>query len=127
MPDAGGTWALPRLVGAARARGLAMLAEPLNAEKAEAWGLIWKVVDDDKFEAEVAAVAGRLANAATYGIALTKRALAQSTTNTLADNSTSSATCNAWPAPRPMPQKGIRAFLREAPAEVHRQGAESKK
>ena len=65
IPDAGGTWALPRLVGAARARGLAMLAEPLTAEKAEAWGLIWKCVDDDKLAAEVAAVAGRLAAAPT--------------------------------------------------------------
>ena len=64
IPDAGGTWALPRLVGAARARGLAMLAEPLSAEKAEAWGLIWKCVDDDKLEAEVAAVAGKLARGA---------------------------------------------------------------
>ena len=47
VPDAGGTWLLPRLVGQARARGLALLAEPLPAEKAEAWGLIWKAVDDD--------------------------------------------------------------------------------
>ena len=46
VPDGGGTWLLPRLVGQARARGLALLAEPLSAEKAEQWGLIWKVVDD---------------------------------------------------------------------------------
>ena len=46
VPDSGGTWILPRLVGDARARGLALLAEPLPAEKAEHWGLIWKCVDD---------------------------------------------------------------------------------
>src|SRR5215475_15848780 len=46
IPDCGGTWFLPRLVGSARARGLAMLAEPLPADKAEAWGLIWKTLDD---------------------------------------------------------------------------------
>src|SRR3954452_9301309 len=46
IPDGGGTWVLPRLVGQARARGLTLLAEPLPAEKAEEWGLIWKVVDD---------------------------------------------------------------------------------
>ena len=46
VPDGGGTWLLPRLVGQARARGLALLAEPLSAEKAEEWGLIWKAVDD---------------------------------------------------------------------------------
>ena len=46
IPDSGGTWLLPRLVGDARARGLALLAEPLPAEKAEDWGLIWKCVDE---------------------------------------------------------------------------------
>src|SRR6476469_1515967 len=46
VPDAGGTWLLPRLVGQARARGLALLAEPISADQAEQWGLIWKVVDD---------------------------------------------------------------------------------
>src|ERR1700687_4523375 len=46
VPDSGGTWFLPRLVGAARARALALLAEPLSAEQAEQWGLIWKAFDD---------------------------------------------------------------------------------
>ena len=44
VPDSGGTWILPRLIGPARARGLALTAEPLPAEKAEAWGLIWKAI-----------------------------------------------------------------------------------
>ena len=52
VPDSGGTWFLPRLVGDARARGLALLAEPLPAEKAESWGLIWKCVDDALLAAE---------------------------------------------------------------------------
>src|SRR5262249_50683250 len=52
VPDAGGTWLLPRLVGQARARGLALLAEPLSAENAEAWGLIWRAVDDNMLMAE---------------------------------------------------------------------------
>src|SRR5690606_16522763 len=46
VPDSGGTWFLPRLVGTARARALALLAEPVPAEQAEAWGMIWKVIDD---------------------------------------------------------------------------------
>src|SRR2546429_9750460 len=46
VPDCGGTWVLPRLIGPARARGLALTAEPLPADKAEAWGLIWKTLDD---------------------------------------------------------------------------------
>src|SRR5476651_461191 len=52
IPDSGGTWFLPRLVGDARARGLALLAEPLPAEKAEQWGLIWKCVDDASLVAD---------------------------------------------------------------------------
>src|SRR5688500_6341428 len=47
IPDSGGTWVLPRLVGQARALGLALTGEPLSAEKAAEWGLIWKAVDDD--------------------------------------------------------------------------------
>ena len=47
IPDSGGTWALPRLVGQARALGLALTGEPLPAEKAAEWGLIWKAVEDD--------------------------------------------------------------------------------
>jgi len=74
VPDCGATWLLPRLVGEARARAHAMLAEPVKAEQAEAWGMIWKAVDDDKLEAEVTALAERLATAATFGLGLTKRA-----------------------------------------------------
>src|SRR5438128_11681535 len=52
IPDSGGTWILPRLIGPARARGLALTAEPLPAETAAAWGMIWKVVDDSALMAE---------------------------------------------------------------------------
>jgi 2-(1,2-epoxy-1,2-dihydrophenyl)acetyl-CoA isomerase len=113
IPDAGGTWVLPRLVGAARARGLTMLAEPLNAEKAEAWGLIWKVIDDDKFEVEVATVANQLANAATYGIALTKRALAVSGTNTLAAQLDVERDLQRVAGASPDCAEGIAAFLQK--------------
>lgn len=83
IPDCGSTWMLPRLIGDARARGLAMLAEPIPAEKAEAWGLIWKAVDDDKLAAEVDAAASRFATGPTYGFALQKQAFANSAHNTL--------------------------------------------
>jgi 2-(1,2-epoxy-1,2-dihydrophenyl)acetyl-CoA isomerase len=83
IPDCGSTWMLPRLIGEARARGLAMLTEPLPAEKAEAWGLIWKAVDDDKLSAEVDATASRFASGPTYGFALQKQAFASSAHNTL--------------------------------------------
>jgi len=116
IPDAGGTWVLPRLVGPVRARGLAMLAEPLTAEKAEAWGLIWKCVDDDKLEAEVAAVAAKLATAATYGVALAKRALAASSTNTLAQQLDLERDLQRLAGDSPDCREGIAAFLEKRPA-----------
>ena len=83
LPDSGGTWFLPRLVGSARARGLALLAEPLPAEKAEAWGLIWKAVDDESLMIEAEKLAAHLATQPTIGLALTKQALEASWGNTL--------------------------------------------
>ena len=74
VPDCGGTWFLPRLVGPARARGLALTAEPLPAEKAEAWGLIWKAVDDFALMAEAHKLCLHFASAPTVGLALCKRA-----------------------------------------------------
>lgn len=68
IPDSGGTWVLPRLVGQARALGLALTAEPLSAEKAADWGLIWKAVEDDALDAEVDALAARFASGPTRGL-----------------------------------------------------------
>ena len=72
IPDSGGTWALPRLVGQARALGLALTGEPLPAEKAEEWGLIWKAVDDDALDSEVDAIAKKLATLSPLGLAAIK-------------------------------------------------------
>jgi 2-(1,2-epoxy-1,2-dihydrophenyl)acetyl-CoA isomerase len=72
-PDSGGTWVLPRLVGQARALGLALTGQPLSAEQAEAWGLIWRCVDDDKLMEEAEALVARFAQAPTRGLAETKR------------------------------------------------------
>jgi len=83
IPDTGGTWALPRLVGPARAMGLAMLGERLPAEKAEQWGLIWRCVPDDALMMEAMAMAEHFAAAPTKGLAYTKKALLASSTNTL--------------------------------------------
>jgi len=83
VPDSGGTYFLPRLAGAARAMGLALLAEPLAAEDAERWGLIWKVFDDDQLMAEAGAIARKLAAGPTKGYGLIKRALYASEHNSL--------------------------------------------
>lgn len=83
IPDTGGTWVLPRLIGPARAMGLAMLGERLPAEKAEAWGLIWRCVPDDALMIEAMAMAEHFAAAPTKGLAYTKKAMLASWTNTL--------------------------------------------
>jgi len=83
LPDCGGSWLLPRLVGMARAKGLALLGERLSAEQAEQWGLIWRCVDDDALADEALALARHLASQPTYGLALTKRALHASADNSL--------------------------------------------
>lgn len=83
VPDSGGTWTLPRLVGQARAVALSMLGDKVSAEQAEAWGMIWKCVDDDQLQMEAAKLAAHLATQPTKGLALIKRALAASSTNTL--------------------------------------------
>ena len=78
IPDSGGTWILPRAVGQARALGLALTGEPLPAERAEAWGLIWRCVDDDALAGEAAALAARFAAGPTRGLAETKRLIRRS-------------------------------------------------
>ncbi|WP_166303294.1 2-(1,2-epoxy-1,2-dihydrophenyl)acetyl-CoA isomerase PaaG [Bradyrhizobium sp. 2S1] len=83
VPDSGGTWFLPRLVGPARARALALLAEPVSAERAESWGMIWKMVEDAELMTEAHALAANLATQPTDGLALIKQALDASETNTL--------------------------------------------
>jgi 2-(1,2-epoxy-1,2-dihydrophenyl)acetyl-CoA isomerase len=83
VPDSGGTFFLPRLVGTARAMGLALLGNKLSAEDAAAWGLIWKCVDDDQFAPAVDALLGDLARAPTAGLAAIKRAMHASADNTL--------------------------------------------
>lgn len=83
IPDTGGSWQLPHLVGPARARGLALTSEPLPARKAEDWGLIWKALPDADLMAETRALTARLASGPTLGYASTKRAMDAAATNTL--------------------------------------------
>jgi 2-(1,2-epoxy-1,2-dihydrophenyl)acetyl-CoA isomerase len=116
VPDCGGTWFLPRLVGAARARGLTMLAEPLPAEKAEAWGLIWKVVDDGELMPEAERVCAHFAQAPTVGLALTKRALDAAETNDLSTQLELERDLQHQAAATPDFAEGVRAFLEKRPA-----------
>jgi 2-(1,2-epoxy-1,2-dihydrophenyl)acetyl-CoA isomerase len=83
IPDSGGTWVLPRLVGQARALGLTLTGEPLPAEQAADWGLIWKAVDDDALDAEVDALASRLASLPPLGLGETKKMIRSTWSRTL--------------------------------------------
>jgi 2-(1,2-epoxy-1,2-dihydrophenyl)acetyl-CoA isomerase len=83
VPDSGGTYFLPRLVGTARAMGLALLGERLSAEQAAQWGLIWKAVDDNKLLDEATAIARVLASGPTKGYGLAKKAIYASPGNSL--------------------------------------------
>ncbi|WP_097460902.1 2-(1,2-epoxy-1,2-dihydrophenyl)acetyl-CoA isomerase PaaG [Mangrovitalea sediminis] len=83
VPDSGGTWVLPRLVGRARATALAMLGEAVPAEQAEAWGMIWQCVDDAELMPAAEKLAAHLATQPTRGLAYIKQALNASPSNSL--------------------------------------------
>jgi 2-(1,2-epoxy-1,2-dihydrophenyl)acetyl-CoA isomerase len=85
IPDSGGSWVLPRLVGQARALGLTLTGEPLSAEKAAEWGLIWKCVDDDGLDGEVDAIAQKLASLPPLGLAAIKSIIRSTWSRTLGD------------------------------------------
>lgn len=116
VPDSGGTYALPRLVGAARARGLALLAEPLPADKAEEWGLIWKAVDDAALRQEAEALTAHLATQPTQGLALIKQALDASAGNSLDAQLDLERDLQRRAGRTPDYAEGVRAFIEKRPA-----------
>jgi len=83
VPDSGGTWILPRLVGTARALGLSLLGTPIDGETAERWGLIWKAVEPEALAAEVDGLARHFATQPTGGLAAIKQAIRAAATHTL--------------------------------------------
>jgi 2-(1,2-epoxy-1,2-dihydrophenyl)acetyl-CoA isomerase len=111
IPDCGGTWFLPQLVGPARARALAILAEPLPAERAAEWGLIWQAVDDELLMAEAHMLTARLAEQATIGIALAKRAFDAAETNSLDAQLDLERDLQDEAGRTPDYAEGVRAFL----------------
>jgi len=115
IPDAGGTFFLPRLVGSARAMGLALLGDRLSAEQAEAWGLIWKCVDDDAFAATIDALLAQLAQAPTGGLAAIKRALHASAANTLEQQLTLERDAQRMLGRSADYREGVAAFLAKRP------------
>lgn len=83
IPDSGGTWFLPRLIGWQRASALMMLGDKISAPEAEQMGMIYKTLPDEGFADAALALAGKMASMPTRGLALTKQALNQTFSNTL--------------------------------------------
>jgi 2-(1,2-epoxy-1,2-dihydrophenyl)acetyl-CoA isomerase len=115
IPDCGGTWFLPRLVGTARARALAMLADPVPAETAAEWGMIWQAVPDERLMEEAHALAARLASGPTAALALAKQALEESALNDLDGQLDLERDLQAEAAATPDHAEGLRAFLAKRP------------
>ena len=107
---------LPRLVGRARAMGLAMLAEGLPAETAAEWGLIWRCVEDDALMAEAGALAAKLAKGPTRAYALIKQAMAASLDNGLEEQLGVEARLQGEAGRSADYAEGVAAFLEKRPA-----------
>lgn len=116
IPDAGGTYWLPRLAGMARAMGMCLFADPIPAEKAAQWGLIWEAVDDDALGDHVAGLASRLANGPTVAYRLAKQALRQSFANDLDTQLALEARLQGEAGQTRDFMEGVSAFLEKRPA-----------
>jgi 2-(1,2-epoxy-1,2-dihydrophenyl)acetyl-CoA isomerase len=115
VPDSGGTWVLPRLVGQARALGLALTGEAIGAAQAEAWGLIWKAVDDAALGAEAERLVERFASAPTRGLAATKRAIRGAFSASLAEQLGLECELQRKLGATSDYQEGVAAFLAKRP------------
>jgi 2-(1,2-epoxy-1,2-dihydrophenyl)acetyl-CoA isomerase len=111
VPDSGGTFFLPRLVGLARATALSMLGDPVPAEQAESWGMIWKAVDDDKLSAEAQGLAAHLSAQPPQALAFIKEALNASGGNTLDAQLRLERDLQHQAGLTPDYKEGVRAFM----------------
>jgi len=116
IPDAGGTYWLPRLAGMARAMGMCLFADPIPAERAAEWGLIWEAVDDDALAPRVAELAARLAKGPTVAYRLMKRALRESMANGLDAQLALEAKLQGEAGKSRDFVEGVSAFLEKRPA-----------
>jgi 2-(1,2-epoxy-1,2-dihydrophenyl)acetyl-CoA isomerase len=117
IPDAGGTFWLPRLAGMARAMGMCLFADPIPAQQAAEWGLIWQAVNDDQLAAHAAELAGRLAKGPTEAYRLTKQALRQSMANDLETQLALEAKLQGEAGRTRDFMEGVTAFLEKRPAD----------
>lgn len=116
VPDSGGTFNLPRTVGLARAKGLALLGDKLPAETAEQWGLIWKCVDDEELQAEASKLALHLATQPTRALGLIKKLLNESASNTLVEQTELEKHAMSELSQSEDFREGVAAFMEKRPA-----------
>ncbi|NVK60877.1 MAG: 2-(1,2-epoxy-1,2-dihydrophenyl)acetyl-CoA isomerase [Rhodobacteraceae bacterium] len=116
IPDAGGSWSLTRILGEPRAKALTLTAEPLMAETAADWGLIWKALDDDALIPEAEALAAKLAAGPTLGLGLTKRLIQEAATNDLDTHLDRERDCQREAGRSDDYAEGVTAFLEKRPA-----------
>ena len=116
VPDSGGTWTVTHLIGEARAKAIMMTGMPVSAEKAEEWGLIWKVVDDALLMEEACAMAANLAQGATIGLGMTKSLVHAASTNTLDRQLDLERDTQREVGRTPDYAEGVSAFLEKRPA-----------
>jgi len=115
LPDTGGTWLLPRQVGMARALGLAMTGDALSAEQAEAWGMIWRVVETETLQQEAIQLAKQLATQPTRSLAAIKQAMYAGATQTLNQSLDLEAQLQRELGQSPDYLEGVNAFLEKRP------------
>jgi len=116
VPDCGGTWMLPRLVGRARALGLALTGDKLSAEDAAAWGLIWRCIDDAQLMETAGDLARSLAAQPTRALALTRRAIDAAATNDLSAQLDLERDLQREAGLTDDYREGVQAFLEKRPA-----------
>ena len=113
VPDSGGTWSLPRAVGHARAMGLALLGDKLPAEQAKQWGMIWDVVEDAQLQDKAQQLAEHLAKQPTFGLSLIKKALQQSSDNSLQEQLTLERDLQRIAGRSEDYREGVQAFMQK--------------
>lgn len=116
VPDSGGTWLLPKLIGEARAKALAMTGEPLNADTAAEWGLIWKTYPDAELHPEAEKLAAHFAAGATTGLALTKQLIQDAADQSLDQQLDAERDAQRQAGRTADYREGVSAFLEKRPA-----------
>ena len=116
VPDAGGSWSLTRILGEPRAKALALTAQPVSAQQAADWGLIWQAVADDALMDQARALALSLAAGPTRGLGLTKRLIQAAATNSLDEQLDQERDCQRKAGRSRDYAEGVTAFLEKRPA-----------